>query len=186
VARHPRLYYALPAIWLSGLTLALALQLGPRVIGRRRLALALVLPVAAFLSIREVAMSVQRYRDFARERAEELAAAAAARSVPGATLVYYYRASAPVFALRFGDEYTCGHWTGWLEAHHPGAVFFSPFSGGFSGYGGEGARPPPGRPLVFQGSTLGREPFTEPLANHGLAPIFSGPSESVYLAPSIW
>jgi hypothetical protein len=40
--------------------------------------------------------------------------------------------------------------------------------------------------LLFQGSTLGVEAFTDSLANRGLEPVFSGPFESVYRAPGIW
>jgi hypothetical protein len=187
VARHPGMHYVLPATALSGLTVAIALRIAPRAIERRRLALVLAFPLAAFLSIREVSMGLARYRGFELARSEQMAAAAAARALPGATLVYYYRASAPVFALRFGDEYSSGRWTAWLSAHHPGAAFYDPFGDRFSSYGADGiAVPATGRPIVFQGSTIGSEGFTRALADHGLKPIFSGRNESVYLAPAIW
>jgi hypothetical protein len=187
-ARHPGPNYAIPATALSGLTVVLAAWIAPRVVvERRKVVLALVLPLAAFFSFREAVMGRERYRTFQRDTTEHLAAAAAARAIPGASIVYYYRASAPVYALRFGDEYTAGRWTSWLSAHHPGAIFFNAFTGAFSSYGPGNVLPPSrDRVLLFQGSTLGVESFTDTLAHHGLEPVFSGPFESVYRAPGIW
>jgi len=188
VARHYGPNYVLPATGLSGLTVALAIHLGPHVVERRRLALAVMVPLAVFLVAREAVMGLARYRNFERNVAERLAVAAAAHAVPAATLVYYYRASAQVFALRFGDEYSAGRWTAWLAAHYPGAVFYSPFSGRFASYGQPGALPwaSEGRLLLFQGTTLGAEEYTLALAGHGLVPILAGPDESVYRAPALW
>jgi hypothetical protein len=161
VARHPfneylvaGNHYLIPGLGMTGCALAGAyLLLADRATKRQRvLVMVLVLALAAqqALSLRATYYELRRARDLQLEVSR-----LAQQRFPG-KVIFFYRSSAPAYALHLGNWFAGGRYRQFIATAHPNAIYYSIWTHRFEP--AEAVQPPPldHGPVVFamQGSPL--------------------------------
>jgi hypothetical protein len=154
VARHAASHYLVPAVVLSGLTVALAIH-GVGLLAAQRpvlrqvcaAGLACLLGLACLRQVRE--LGVARAGLVAERDAQLAVVDALAERFPGARVLHFYRSSAPAFALHFGDMYAGARWSGQIQALHPRHLYYNVWNRRLEVFRPDPARPS-AKPLEFR------------------------------------
>ncbi len=184
VARHPGPHYLLPALGLVGVSLALSVMLlEPRL--RRAGPMFVAAGVAAILGAgalqaREV---LTLRRTLAADQVKQLAISAEVeRRSEHARVVYYYRASAPAYALHFGNAFSGQYRSQELRRLFPRAFYYNLWTKRLDDDGPPYRDSPEGAVTLLQGMPLPRAETAE--LEHALTrrpiPIITNELETVY------
>jgi hypothetical protein len=174
VARHPiDLRYLAAGLALVGPSLALVwLQFGDN--GR---AFHMHAAAVAALAASGLLVVGSTYRTLLQRRAEQLEVAEfVGARFAGVTTILSYAASSEAYALHFGNAYAGQRYSQALARAFPGALYFEPWTGTMSWYGGE--RLPPRRPAVVFGHPM-NDPALRAFSGNE-TPSFANSSQVVY------
>ena len=136
VAKHPASRYLIPSLALVGLNLGLLIQ-----IFSERLT---ALPRIGFVLIAFLIIGIVQFREinrlFERMRSDALKQTAAYETIKrdyrGVSVVTYYTASSPLYAMAFGAGYNGNLYGTILKELYPGQFFYNPWTGKFSDFAG--------------------------------------------------
>ncbi len=184
VAKHPSSRYLIPALGLAGVNLVILFDSLRRSALNARWRYASLTAACVAITFAQV-FEFKKQHDRLRSLAARQHAASEKVEQEFKTLqvVYYYSASSPAYALKFGAEYSFNLYPSILEKLYPGSLFYTAGTQQFSNFEGPVEvmhLKSSGDPFIMRGYSLKDSDFQKLLPAHAfpenliLEPIYGG------------
>lgn len=181
VAKHYLPHYLIPTTGLAGLSIILLLTSMEKSFPGlfSKIEKVIVITIFAF-AINTGVQIINKHQEKDSQFQEAVVINNIIKTFDNPILISYYRSSSPIFALKFGNDWSYRYYKNQLSKLYPDTYFYDIWNGKFYNWTGE-TKLPKERTILLHGTSFDNEDYLIYKPKFNLKRLYKGKSESLYL-----